>query len=441
VPEAFHSSDRDLAVIGKYFAVLESHRVKLSKFLDWAAAATIHLGFASTSEPGTRAWHLGRRLFRGYLHSAAHPRRTIGSRAAVNDESPMREGGCWVEGRRMRWLGAASTSLVGGIFAAEAWARDAVPQPDIFAPASTPAYAIRELSWLVLGVTGGIFLVVAVLLAYILVRFRGPSRSASSEPPQVYGSSRIELAWTLVPLLIVVVLFLTTARYDFAIELAKPTGNALEVTIVGHQWWWEIRYPALGIVTANELHVPLSEPPGTSPTFITLQSADVIHSFWVPQLAGKLDLIPNKTNRLWLDPRSPGTYVGQCAQFCGVQHAGMLLRVTVHPKAEFDNWVAAQRQPAVDDPSARSGREVFESVACVSCHTIRGTRGNGLFGPDLTHLMSRTTIGSGVVDNTPEHLRTWVDDPNRLKPGVLMPAMTLSREDLDQVAAYLATLR
>ena len=177
------------------------------------------------------------------------------------------------------------------------------------------------------------------------------------------------------------------------------------------------------------------------PTFITLQTADVIHSFWVPQLAGKLDLIPNKTNRLWIDPRRPGTYVGQCAQFCGVQHAGMLLRVTVHPKAEFDEWVAAQRQPALDDPSARSGREVFESVACVSCHTVRGTRANGVFGPDLTHLMSRTTIGSGVVDNTPEHLRDWVDAPDRLKPGVLMPAMTLSRDDLDRVTAYLATLR
>jgi cytochrome c oxidase subunit 2 len=341
----------------------------------------------------------------------------------------------------MRRLGAASTSLAAGISAAEAWAGDGVQQPNIFAPASTPAYAIRELSWLALGVTGVIFLLVAGLLAYIVVRFRGRPRSESGEPPQVYGSTRIELAWTLVPLLIVVVLFLATVRYDFAIELTKPTANSLDVTIVGRQWWWEIRYPSLGIVTANELHVPLSDPPGSMPSFITLQTADVIHSFWVPQLAGKLDLIPNKTNRLWIDPRRPGTYVGQCAQFCGVQHAGMLLRVTVHPKAEFDEWVAAQRQPAVDDPSARPGREVFESVACVSCHTVRGTRANGLFGPDLTHLMSRTTIGSGVVDNTPEHLRDWVDAPDRLKPGVLMPAMTLSREDLDRVTAYLATLR
>jgi cytochrome c oxidase subunit 2 len=343
--------------------------------------------------------------------------------------------------KRDAWLGASFLFLTGAICAAKAVAQGAVPQPNIFAPASTPAYAIREISYLVLGVTGGIFLVVVGLFVYILLRFRGPWRSESGEPPQVYGSTRIELAWTLVPLIIVFVLFFATVRYDFAIELTKPTENALKVTIIGHQWWWEIRYPSLGIVTANELHVPASDPPGTNPTFITLQSADVIHSFWVPQLAGKLDLIPNKTNRLWLDPRRPGTYVGQCAQFCGVQHAGMLLRVTVHAKSDFDDWVAAQRQPAVDDPSTHAGREIFESVACVSCHTVRGTRANGLFGPDLTHLMSRTTIGSGVIDNTSEHLRAWIDNPDPLKPGVLMPAMALSRADLDRVVAYLATLR
>jgi cytochrome c oxidase subunit 2 len=331
--------------------------------------------------------------------------------------------------------------VAASLFATNVAAREPIPQPNIFDPASTPAYAIRELSWFVLGITGVIFVVVVGPLVYFLFRYRGGRGPANSEPPQIYGSIRIELAWTLVPLLIVVVLFLTTARYIFAIELARPKASALEVTIVGHQWWWEIRYPALGIVTANELHLPLSDPPGTSTTFITLQSADVIHSFWVPQLAGKLDLIPNKTNRLWLDPLRPGTYVGQCAQFCGAQHAGMLLRVVVDPKPEFHAWVAAQSSPAVDDPAQKDGRHVFESTACVSCHAVRGTRANGVFGPDLTHLMSRTTIGSGILNNTPEHLRAWIDDPDQLKPGVLMPAMALSREDLDQVVAYLSTLR
>ena len=243
------------------------------------------------------------------------------------------------------------------------------------------------------------------------------------------------------PFLIVIILFLTTARYIFAIEGRAPTAQALEVTIVGNQWWWEIRYPKLGIVTANELHVPVSDPANPIQTFITLQSADVIHSFWLPQLHGKTDLVPGKTNRTWIEPLVPGTFLGQCAEYCGLQHAGMLLIVTVHPRDEFAQWVAAQQAQAADAPAARAGREVFVSVACINCHTVRGTPANGVFGPDLTHLMSRATIGAGVARNTPENLRAWVKDPTSLKPGALMPAMKLSDDKLDQLVAYLVTLR
>jgi cytochrome c oxidase subunit II len=316
-----------------------------------------------------------------------------------------------------------------------------VSTPSIFAPASTPAFAIRDLSWFVLGICAVIFVVVAGLLTYSLIRFRRRPGEDGGEPPQVYGSNQIELAWTVVPVLIVVVLFLATARYIFGIEGLEPPPNALRVTVVGHQWWWEIRYPDLGIVTANELHVPVSDPAERTPTFLTLQSADVIHSFWVPQLAGKMDVIPNKTNRVWIDPRTPGLYVGQCAEFCGVQHAGMLLRVFVHPTDEFAAWVAAQQAPATDDPAVRAGRELFQSVACINCHTVRGTPANGIFGPDLTHLMSRSTLGAGVATNAPENLRDWIDNPDALKPGALMPAMKLSHADLDQLVAYLLTLR
>jgi cytochrome c oxidase subunit 2 len=317
----------------------------------------------------------------------------------------------------------------------------AVQTPNIFAPTSTPAFAIRELSWFVLGICAVIFAVVAGLLTYSVIRFRRRPGGESREPPQVYGSNQIELAWTVVPVLIVVVLFLATARYIFGLEGFAPAPNALQVTVVGSQWWWEIRYPDLGIVTANELHVPVSDPADPTPTFLTLESADVIHSFWVPQLAGKLDLIPNKTNRLWIDPHTPGLYVGQCAEFCGVQHAGMLLRVFVHPKEEFAAWVAAQQAPAADDPAVRAGRDVFQSTACINCHTVRGTPANGIFGPDLTHLMSRSTLAAGVASMTPENLRAWVNDPAALKPGALMPAMQLARPDLDQLVAYLLTLR
>ena len=316
-----------------------------------------------------------------------------------------------------------------------------IQTPSIFAPVSTPAFAIRELSFLVLAIVMFIFVVVAGLTVYAIIRFRRRPGDDGREPPQVYGSTQIELAWTLVPFLIVVVLFLTTTRYIFAIETRAPAANALEITVVGNQWWWEIRYPGLGIVTANELHVPVSEPADPRPTFITLQSADVIHSFWIPQVAGKTDVIPGKTNRTWIDPRTPGTYVGQCAEFCGVQHAGMLLSVTVHPKEGFARWVAAQQAAAVDVPEVRAGRDVFTSVACINCHTVRGTPANGVFGPDLTHLMSRATLGAGVARNTPQNLRAWVNDPASLKPGALMPAMKVSGDELDRLVAYLVTLR
>ena len=315
------------------------------------------------------------------------------------------------------------------------------PTPSIFAPVSTPAFAIRELSVLAFVIVTFIFIVVAGLTVYAIVRYRRRPGDDGREPPQVYGSTQIELAWTVVPLLIVIVLFLTTARYIFAIEGRSPTPGALEVTIVGNQWWWEIRYPGLGIVTANELHVPVSDPAQPTPTFMTLQSADVIHSFWIPQLAGKTDVIPGKTNRTWVDPRTPGVYVGQCAEFCGLQHAGMLLRVTVHPKEEFARWVAAQQAVAAEVPAVRAGRDVFTSLACINCHTVRGTSANGVFGPDLTHLMSRTTLGAGVASNTRENLRAWVRDPATLKPGALMPAMQVSGEQLDRLVAYLVTLR
>jgi len=317
------------------------------------------------------------------------------------------------------------------------------PTPSIFDPVSTPAFAIRELSFLVFGITGVIFVVVAGLAVYTLVRFRGRRRAGDErrEPPQIYGSTQIEIAWTVVPLLVVVVLFLVTARYIYGLERREVPAGALEVTIVGNQWWWEIRYPGLGIVTANELHVPVSDPSRPTPTFLTLQSADVVHSFWVPQLAGKMDVIPNKTNRMWIDPQTPGTYVGQCAEYCGTQHAWMLLLVVVHPRDEFDRWVAAQHAPAREDPAVRAGYQLFLSLACINCHTVRGTPANGVFGPDLTHLMSRRTIAAGAASNTREALRAWVDDPASIKPGALMPAMKLSSDELNRLTAYLLTLR
>jgi cytochrome c oxidase subunit 2 len=315
------------------------------------------------------------------------------------------------------------------------------PTPNIFAPVSTPASAIREIAFFVLGITGVIFVIVAGVAIYTIVRYRRRRTDGPSEPPQIYGSHRIELAWTVVPFLIVIVLFLVTARYIWSIERRPQPPGAVEVTIVGNQWWWEIRYPKLGVVTANELHVPVSDATQPTPTFITLESVDVIHSFWVPQLAGKMDVIPNKTNHVWIEPTRAGTYVGQCAEYCGIQHGLMLLVVVVHPKDEFERWVAAQRTSARDDAAARRGRELFASLACINCHTVRGTPANGVFGPDLTHLMSRWTIGAGAARNTRENLHTWVKNPATLKQGAHMPAMQVSQEELEALTSYLVTLQ
>jgi cytochrome c oxidase subunit II len=311
----------------------------------------------------------------------------------------------------------------------------------IFAPASTPAKSIFGLSLFVLVVTGLIFVVVAALSIYATVKFRGRGSDADREPPQVYGSTQIELAWTVIPVLIVAVLFLATARVIHAIQDAPKPATAVEVTVIGHQYWWEFRYPKLGVVTANEMHIPASDPAHQTPAFLKLLSADTNHSFWIPELAGKTDLIPNRVNEMWMDPARPGIYLGQCAQYCGVQHAKMLLRVLVDRPEDFDSWVHAQQQQAVRDESVSAGRRVFETTACMNCHAISGTAADGRFGPDLSHLMSRATIASGAADNTVKNLRLWIQNPDAIKPGSLMPAMKLSDPDLDELVAYLETLR
>ena len=315
----------------------------------------------------------------------------------------------------------------------------------IFSPVSTPAYTIQELAVMVLIMSAGVFLLVAGGLTYSVIRFRARRGDERGEPAQIYGSGPVEAAWTVVPFIIVIVLSLATARTIYNIQAAPKPANALDVTVIGRQWWWEVRYPKLGIVTANEIHLPMSDSTSDSTrrrrTFLRLESADVVHSFWVPRLGGKMDLIPGDVNDMWVEPFQPGVYLGQCAEYCGTQHAGMFLRVVVETPEEFERWVKAQQQPAAEDPSVAAGRRVFMTTACVSCHAVQGTMANGLYGPDLTHLMSRETLGAGVIPNTKEKLRAWIRNPGEFKPGVLMPPMQLTDRELDQLVAYMATLR
>ncbi len=314
----------------------------------------------------------------------------------------------------------------------------------IFSPASTPAHTIFRFSLFVLAIIAAIFGTVFGLLVYAAVRFRMKADDDGREPPQIYGSNEIELAWTVLPVLIVFVLFVTAARVIHQIQDARRPPGAIEVTVVGHQFWWEFRYPQYGFVTANELHVPVSDPKHPTPTFLKLLSADTDHGFWVPRLAGKTDLIPNHPNQTWIEPHETGIYFGQCSQYCGVEHAKMLLRVYVQPRADFDRWVRTQQQADPPDVPmstlAAEGRRVFLTAACINCHTIKGTVADGRFGPDLTHLMSRDTIASGAALNTPKNLRLWIQNPDEIKPGCLMPAMNLTAQQFDEVAAYLMTL-
>jgi len=331
------------------------------------------------------------------------------------------------------------------------------PHPtSIFSPFSTPGREIDGLSHFVLAITGGIFLVVSILLVHVITRYRARP-GESSEPAQVFGSLQIELSWTIIPILIIVVLFLSTARVLFSIQDAPKPTTALDVVVTGHQFWWEFQYPQYGVVTANELHLPLSTPAAPMPAFMKLSSMDVIHSFWVPELNGKTDLVPNKVNEMWIDPQKPGLYVGQCAQFCGAEHAKMLLRVYVDTPGQFQKWIAGQQKtqpelntngakdtnadPGRNQPDAKLGQADFEREACFACHTVSGTTAFGRVGPNLTHLMSRETLAAGIIANNAQNLKAWIADPDTFKPGSLMPALHLSDRENAEITAYLLTLK
>ena len=312
----------------------------------------------------------------------------------------------------------------------------------IFEPDSPPARQIRDLGWLVIAISAGIFLVVQTLLIVAIVRgVRARKRDAEGDPVQLHGSIPIEVAWTVIPVVIVFVLTMVTIRTIRDIDLTEAPEGAMEVVVIGHQWWWEFRYPSedgdngKDVVVANELHVPVGRP-----IWLRLESADVIHSFWVPRLAGKTDLIPGRTNYTWFEAERAGLYLGQCAEYCGTQHAHMLLRVYADPPDKFDAWLESQRTVADSESTVEKGRRVFMQYACMNCHTIDGVS-DGMFGPNLTHLASRSTLASGMIPFNRENLRAWIDDPQAIKPGCNMPALKLDPDELDAVTDYLITLR
>jgi cytochrome c oxidase subunit 2 len=305
------------------------------------------------------------------------------------------------------------------------------------APRSDFAGAIDDLFRTIAGWAVVVFVVVEILLLVAIIRFRG--RMDGQVPRPVMGHTLLEIGWTLAPAVILVFIAVPTMRTIFQTTVHPPS-DALRIEVTGHQWWWEFRYPDLGIVTANEVHLQV----GRAAVF-DMTSADVIHSFWVPLLGGKRDLTPGHTTRIILTPSTEGRYLGQCAEFCGVSHANMRLRVVVDGESEFRTWAAREAQPA-PAPARGSiealGQEVFGRSACIGCHTLAGVEtAQGTTGPNLSHVGSRGTIGAGLFRNTVDTMRLWIANAPALKPGSAMPAMDLPSQDMDAIVAFLRSRR
>lgn len=306
------------------------------------------------------------------------------------------------------------------------------PQSSLVAR-SDLAHAILGVYAIIAWSAAIIALVVFGLLGFILVRYR--DRPGAPAPRQTRGHSLLEISWTIAPALVLLIIAVPTIQVIFRTQ-GRAAPGSLEVVVRGWQWWWEFQYPGLGVVTANELHLPVGRP-----VLLHLEGPDVIHSFWVPPLGGKRDVVPGRHNRITFTPETPGEYLGQCAEFCGAAHANMRLRVIVDRPDDFERWVAAQKTPPVEPAGdAAAGQTVYARLACVGCHTIRGVSA-GLIGPDLTHFGSRRTLAAGLLPNTPEHLTSWLRNPDAVKPGVKMPNLGLSEADARAVATYLSSLK
>ncbi len=301
-------------------------------------------------------------------------------------------------------------------------------------PASPLSGAIDHLFVIVLLIAAAIFVIVAGLVAYIAIRYR--RRPGSGEPRQVTGNLTLEIVWTAIPVAILAVILVLTIR---TIRIVNPpiTRVTPDVEIVAHQWWWEVRYPKSGAVTANEIHIPAGER-----LLFRIESADVIHDFWVPRLAPKVDAIPGHPNHVWVEASAPGTYLGSCNEYCGLGHAWMLLRVIAQPRPAYEAWLRAQIATAAppSGPEAVAGAKLFQDKTCANCHTIAGSQARGTVGPDLTHVASRETLASGAIENSQANLEKWLANPDAVKPS-LMPNLHLSAAEVRELAAYLEELR
>jgi cytochrome c oxidase subunit 2 len=297
-----------------------------------------------------------------------------------------------------------------------------------FSPHSAQTHSIAAVFFLVLVIAGVIFLVVAAGVIYSSVRYR--SRGATAEPRQIFGSRKLEVLWTVVPLAIMIGLFVITVRAMILIDAPQESGQTPDLTVAGHQWWWDARYPN-GAVATGDIHIPAGRR-----LLVRIESTDVIHDFWAPELARKMDAVPGRPSYIWLQADAPGTYTGACSEFCGAQHAWMRFRVIAEPEADFDAWLQRQTQsPPEPTGIAAEGARLFRAKKCADCHSPAAK------GPDLAHIATREFLGSGISRNTPENLGLWLTNPQAAKPGNRMPDTPLSANERDALLAYLESLQ
>ncbi|HEX6746264.1 MAG TPA: cytochrome c oxidase subunit II [Longimicrobium sp.] len=294
---------------------------------------------------------------------------------------------------------------------------------------------------LYLGVAVGI--AVLAVLVYFLWKFR--YQPGAPEPRQIHGNTRLEVAWTLIPAIILAVIAIPTVKAIFETQPDPSTlpPNTVTIEVIGKQWWWEFRYPQPNgdtVVTANEIHVPVDRT-----VHLVLKSDNVLHSFWVPQMGGKRDLIPNRINHLVFKPEEAGVYFGQCAEFCGSSHSLMRMRMVAHSGNGYEQWLANEARPAVEpvasDSAVQLGKQLVTTGACAGCHYIEGTAMNAHVGPALTHFGRRRTLAGGIVENDAENLRRWLADPPAVKPGSKMPNLNLTDQQITYISAYLQSLQ
>ncbi|MCC6383003.1 MAG: cytochrome c oxidase subunit II [Dehalococcoidia bacterium] len=327
--------------------------------------------------------------------------------------------------RRLLWLLTSATALV---------AAACSNSPSSLDPKGPSASRIADLWWIMAGIAGVIFLLVVALLTYALLHRRQPDETHFPGPAS--GHVFILAGGVVLPVVVLSVLMTLTIK-SLKDETASHPAD-LAVQVIAHDWWWEVRYPQSGVVTANEIHVPAGRR-----VQISGDAADVIHSFWVPQLIGKYDLIPGQTHTFTVEADRPGVYRGQCAEYCGLQHANMAFVIVAESDADFAAWLSRQAQPLVAsaDPAVQRGLQVFLGSSCAACHTVRGTAATATSGPDLTHVASRSRIGAGTLETTPGNFARWVTETQSVKPGVNMPSTDLDPTALDALVAFLVSLK